>query len=40
MIETPVDKAINERAEVPVMLTRAVGKPLICVKAFRCSMRV
>jgi hypothetical protein len=39
MIETPVDKAINERAEVAAMLARAVGTPLICVKAFCYSAR-
>ena len=39
MIETPVDKSINERADVAAMLTRAVGTPLICVKAFRYSVR-
>ena len=40
MIETPVGKTINERAEVTVMLTMATSAPLICIKAFCYSARV
>jgi len=39
MIETPVDKAINERTDVAAMLAKAVGTPLICVKTFRYSVQ-